>query len=128
MKKQFGLQHKFVENIPDDLEAGYLYVSVEYATAVHLCCCGCGTEVVTPLTPTDWRLIFDGETVSLSPSIGNWNFPCSSHYWIRNNQVHWAQVMSAEKIAEGRKKDRERKDQYFKRNIVDGSKKHRTEG
>jgi len=34
--------------------------------------------VVTPLSPTGWSLIFDGETVSLYPSIGNWNFPCRS--------------------------------------------------
>jgi hypothetical protein len=81
------IQHKFVEFIPDTLEEGILYITLEYATALHKCACGCGNEVVTPLTPKDWKLIFDGKTVSLYPSIGNWRFPCRSHYWIENNQI-----------------------------------------
>jgi len=28
--------------------------------------------------------------VSLAPSIGNWSFPCNSHYWITGNEVRWA--------------------------------------
>src|SRR5437899_984797 len=88
------LRHKFVEFVPDTLEAGVLYVSVAHGTAVHRCCCGCGREVVTPLTPTDWKVIFDGDTVSLYPSIGNWNFPCRSHYWITHNRVEWAEDWS----------------------------------
>jgi Family of unknown function (DUF6527) len=35
----------------------------------NLCCCGCGEKVVTPLRPTDWKLIFDGKTISLDPSL-----------------------------------------------------------
>ena len=65
------MQHKFVEFIPDELENGVLYVSVTYATAIHECCCGCGNEVVTPLAPNDWQLTFDGESITLFPSIGN---------------------------------------------------------
>lgn len=45
---------------------------------------------MTPLTPADWKLTFDGETVSLYPSIGNWNFPCRSHYWLTKNRIEWA--------------------------------------
>ena len=81
------LQHKFVEFIPESLEEGVLYITLEYSTALHKCICGCGNEVVTPLSPNDWKLIFDGKTVSLYPSIGNWRFPCRSHYWIEKNQI-----------------------------------------
>ena len=81
------LQHQFVGYIPEILEPGKLYISLEYATAIHKCCCGCGREVVTPFSPRDWKMIFDGESVSLSPSIGNWNFPCRSHYFIREGCV-----------------------------------------
>jgi hypothetical protein len=81
------IQHKFVEFIPEALEEGILYISLEYATALHKCACGCGREVVTPLSPKDWKMIFDGKSVSLYPSIGNWQFPCRSHYWIENSQV-----------------------------------------
>ncbi len=76
-----SVRHKFVDVVPGQLERETLYVSIPFATAAHLCLCGCGHEVVTPLSPTDWRLIFDGATVSLEPSIGNWSYPCQSHYW-----------------------------------------------
>ncbi|WP_318271273.1 hypothetical protein [Sphingobacterium cellulitidis] len=46
------LQHKFVEFMPEKVEEGVLYVSIEYCTAIHKCVCGCGHEVVTPLSPT----------------------------------------------------------------------------
>ena len=88
------LSHNFVRSVPEALEQGVLYVSIEYATAIHRCCCGCGKEVVTPLSPRDWKLTFDGETVSLHPSIGNWSFPCRSHYWIKQDRVEWVPAIS----------------------------------
>lgn len=102
-----------MENIPDVLEDAVLYVSVKYGTAVHRCCCGCGREVVTPLTPTDWKLTFDGDTVSLYPSIGNWNFPCRSHYWIRHNRVEWAEDWPEWKIKAGAAHDKREKDWFY---------------
>ena len=102
MKPEIVLKHEFVEFIPDDLEEGTIYVSIRFATASHLCCCGCGDKVVTPIRPTDWKLIFDGKTISLDPSIGNWSFACKSHYWIRNNKVRWAAPWSKEEIDAGR--------------------------
>lgn len=113
MKQKKTLAHEFVEFIPDAVEEGKLYVSIEYATVVHKCCCGCGKEVVTPLSPTDWKLIFDGKTISLHPSIGNWSFPCRSHYWIRNNRVQWAEQLSQKEIEAGRSYDRSAKRKYF---------------
>ena len=59
MKRELVLRHEFVEFIPDKLVDGVIYVSIPYATVAHKCCCGCGMEVVTPLSPTDWELIFD---------------------------------------------------------------------
>jgi len=82
-----NVHHRFVEFIPDELEDGILYISLKYCTAIHKCVCGCGNEVVTPISPTDWLLSFDGKTISLYPSIGNWNFKCRSHYWITNNEI-----------------------------------------
>ncbi len=107
------LTHEFVEFIPTELRDGILYVSVAYATATHRCCCGCGSEVVTPLTPTDWKMIFDGQTVSLDPSIGNWSFPCRSHYWVRRNRVRWAGSWSREEVEVGRARDRAAKARQF---------------
>ena len=105
MRGQGWLKHKFVEFIPNELEANTIYVSIPYATAIHNCCCGCGNRVVTPLSPADWKLIFDGRSISLEPSIGNWNFPCRSHYWVRNNRVIWSDELTDEEVAVARKKD-----------------------
>ena len=111
--KRETIRHQFVEFIPDVIEDGVLYVSVEYTTVTHKCCCGCGREVVTPLSPTDWRLIFDGKTISLEPSVGNWQLPCQSHYWIRNDRVRWAGKWTPEQIAAGRAHDAAAKREYF---------------
>lgn len=111
------LQHKFVEFIPDELGDGILYISIEYCTAIHKCVCGCGNEVVTPISPTDWQLTFNGKSVSLRPSIGNWNFECKSHYWISNNTVKLAGIWSSSKIDNGRNKDAAMKKTYFKKRL-----------
>lgn len=108
-----SIRHEFVEHIPEDLEDGVIYVSVGFATVVHRCCCGCGNEVVTPLHPNDWNLTFDGETISLNPSIGNWSFDCQSHYWIERNQVDWAPRWSRERVYRVRARERTNRDRYF---------------
>lgn len=110
------IQHRFVEFIPAAIEEGILYISVEYRTAVHNCVCGCGNKVVTPISSTDWHLKFYGKAVSLYPSIGNWNFPCRSHYWITKNEIEHAGNWSEKEIVKGRKKDKKRKRKYFKWN------------
>ncbi len=107
------LRPEFVEFIPEVLEDGTIYISQTYATAVHKCCCGCGHKVVTPLSHTGWKLTVDGEYISLYPSIGNWSFPCHSHYWIKRNVVHWSYQMSQLQIEAGRRRDAKLKERYF---------------
>jgi hypothetical protein len=114
MRRRREIRHEFVEFVPAELAEGVLYVSLEYGTASHLCCCGCGNKAVTPLSPTDWRLIFDGETVSLDPSIGNWSFDCHSHYWIVRGKIRWTTKWSRERIEEGRNWDSASKEAFFK--------------
>ena len=103
----------FVEQIPESLEDGNLYISRRYSTALHKCYCGCGAEVVTPLTQTDWSLEFDGKSVSLAPSIGNWSLPCRSHYIIRKNRVQWVGAMTQQQIEKNRTVDRAIKNAYY---------------
>ena len=107
------MQHRFVEIIPDAVEDDVLYISLKYCAAIHKCVCGCGNEVVTPISPTDWKLIFDGKTVSLSPSIGNWSFNCQSHYWIKRNEIVYAREWDKEEIQFGRTNDEKRKAKYY---------------
>ena len=101
-----SLRLEFVNYVPEALDDGVLYVSIPFTTVVHRCCCGCGNEVVTPLDPTDWEMTFDGKSVSLSPSIGNWGLACQSHYWVYRNQVRWARRHSMFEIKAGRALDR----------------------
>ena len=104
--KQTIVTPQFVEFMPRELKDGKLYISEKYGTAIHKCCCGCGQEVVTPLSPAKWRLRRQGDAVTLYPSIGNWNFPCQSHYWIRQNRVEWARPMSEQQIRRIQERDR----------------------
>ena len=103
--KQMALVHEFVDEIPPNLDEGHLYISIRYRTASHLCACGCGTKVVTPIKPPKWHLTFDGDTVSLWPSIGRWQLPCRSHYWIRRNRIVWAKPWTEKEIQAGREED-----------------------
>ena len=98
MNKIERYTHKFVEFIPDVLEPGFLYVSTTYSTAAHLCMCGCGYEVASPISAEQWSFTFDGRSVSLTPSIGNWSFECESHYWLDRGRVDWASKWSRERI------------------------------
>ena len=82
------LEHRFVEFIPKNLEDNVIYISIRFSTAVHNCACGCGIKTVTPLSPTDWKITFNGKSVSLYPSIGNWGFPCQSHYCYKTSLHH----------------------------------------
>lgn len=100
--KSTSFEYKFVPMIPDTLMDNTLYVSLLYNTAVHKCACGCGEEVVTPISPKDWKLVYDGQSVSLLPSIGNWSYRCRSHYWIKSGQIVWAETWSDEQVQRAR--------------------------
>lgn len=113
MKRATTVRHEFVETIPSTLQEGTVYVSIPFATAVHKCCCGCGNEVVTPITPTDWQLTFDGDTITLHPSIGSWNLPCKAHYFIRRNTVQWAREWTPEEVRVGRSQEQRAKQAYY---------------
>jgi Family of unknown function (DUF6527) len=111
--RQTAYAHQFVEYIPEQLDDGILYVSMNYAVASHKCACGCGCEVVTPLSPTDWQLYFDGQSIGLQPSIGNWNFACRAHYYIEEGRVRWARDMPQYAIERGRIHNRQAKKTFY---------------
>lgn len=102
----FKIQH--VEAMPQTLQPGILYVSLEFETAHHLCACGCGQKVRTPLSPAEWQVLETPQGVTLRPSIGNWQLPCKSHYLIDKGQVVWAEQWSDSQIAAGRTRDQQK--------------------
>lgn len=96
------LTHEFVESFPEPLVPGVLYISLDYDTTAHLCACGCGRRVILPLFPTAWKFTYDGIAVSMAPSVGNWSFPCQSHYWIERGRIRWSTSWSSAQIQAGR--------------------------
>ena len=109
-----NFRHEFVDHVPKQLQESVLYVSTSFGTAVHLCASGCGEEVVTPLGPSEWKITYDGRTVSLEPSIGNWSLPCRSHYWIEKGMIHWARGFSEAEVTRVRQESRKRRDHVYR--------------
>lgn len=105
------LQH--VHLMPQQLQPGVLYVSTEFGTAHHLCACGCGSKIRTPLGPTEWNLEETVDGPTLRPSIGNWQQPCRSHYVIRRGQVVWAGSWSHEQVLAGRAREERRRESHY---------------
>lgn len=100
-----------VEFMPTKLEPGVLYVAENFKAAAHLCPCGCETIVRTPLNR--WTLFDTSEGPSMEPSIGNWEEPCQSHYWIERGEVVWSDKWSRARIEAGRRKEQERLDSLY---------------
>lgn len=81
------LKHLFVDSIPATLQDGVIYVCPKHNIVSHLCACGCGHRIDTPIDPDEWKFSYDGKGISLFPSIGNWDLPCLSHYFITNDMA-----------------------------------------
>ena len=99
--------------MPAKLEPGVLYFSEEFEIASHLCPCGCGQKVRTPVGPADWSLVETPAGPSLYPSIGNWQHDCQSHYWVRQGRIIWAEKWSERQVIEGRQFEAERDKAYY---------------
>ena len=108
---KFELQR--VHYMPKELKPGVLYVSEEFDTAAHLCACGCGSKIRTPLGPTEWSVKETNSGPSLHPSVGNWQQPCQSHYWIKQGEIRWASKWTAEEIVIGRQQEEESRRAYY---------------
>jgi Family of unknown function (DUF6527) len=102
-----------VEFMPSKLQAGILYYSAEFGTAAHLCACNCGTKIRTPIGPTEWSIKQGANGPTLKPSIGNWQRPCRSHYFISDGSVLWANQWSLDAIDSGRRNEELRRRNYY---------------
>lgn len=104
---------KAVEVMPRQLEVGVLYVSEKYGAAAHLCACGCGSKIRTPLGPTEWVVTQTPCGPSMWPSVGNWQKACQSHYIIKNGRIRWCDKWTPEQIRAGRRKEEKRRNAYY---------------
>jgi hypothetical protein len=103
-----------VHYMPTELQPGILYVSEEFGIAIHLCACGCGTKVKTPLAPTEWSVTVTKRGPTLQPSVGNWQEACQSHYLITRGEIVWAEKWTPEQIAAGRRNEEQRRRAYYR--------------
>jgi hypothetical protein len=99
--------------VPKELKPGILYVSEEYGVAAHLCACGCGSKVTTPLSPVAWTFTEHNGQPSLTPSIGNWQLPCRSHYVIYRGTIRWHGQWSDAQVLAGRRAEQRRRETYY---------------
>lgn len=112
MNSKIELKH--VEVVPKILEDGILYLSERFQVALHICPCGCGNKIVTPLGPYEWDFTEENGKPSLYPSVGNWQIPCKSHYWIMDGEIEWSYKWSEKMIAEGRRRDKANLEEHFR--------------
>lgn len=102
-----------VEFMPKQLEPGVLYVSEKYGAVAHLCACGCGAKIRTPLGVTEWSLNETANGPSLWPSVGNWQQACKSHYVIDGGEIIWCGTWTPEQIIAGRRAEEARRRAYY---------------
>ncbi len=69
-----------VEFIPERLEEGKFYYSEKYATASHLCACGCGQNFPVQIKNSEWS-INNKEPLTVRPSFHH-RIQCMAHYII----------------------------------------------
>ena len=81
----------FVDEMPAFIERGKVYISEIYSTSQHICLCGCDNMVYMPITGgMFWDLVKEKDgTVTFIGSVGNYNFPCKSHYIITKNVANF---------------------------------------
>lgn len=86
---QKRLEIEQVEFMPKEFTDGILYISERFDLAIHLCACGCKKQTVTPIGDGGWNLSVNENNATLTPSIGNSQMECKSHYWISNGEIVW---------------------------------------
>jgi len=92
--KKVEIEPVFIDGFMPDfetMEECKIYISEEYGTVIHKCLCGCGEKTVLPIDPVHgWNLIKENNgKVSFTPSVGNYQLPCKSHYIITNNVANF---------------------------------------
>ncbi|MDY0885383.1 DUF6527 family protein [Dongia soli] len=78
--------YETVERIPNQLREGVVYHSEEFELAALLCVCGCGHRI-TLLVPDSHQVTSSNRLATIRPSIGVFDAPCKSHFFITAGKV-----------------------------------------
>ena len=119
-RREIEIRLQRVAYMPKELKPGVLYISEEYGAAAHLCPCGCGCKIRTPLGPAEWSLKVTDKGPSLFPSVGNWQIPCKSHYWIKHGKLFWAESWTPEQIVAARRNEERRRLLHYETRACNG--------
>lgn len=86
-------RYEAVDRIPSDIREGVVYHTEEFELAGLLCACGCGHRV-TLLVPDSHRVWSQDGMATVRPSIGVFDAPCKSHYFITGGRIEWLPAFS----------------------------------
>lgn len=87
-------RYRLVERIPKALDEGVVYHTEEFELAGLLCACGCGHRM-TLLVPDSHKVSDERGYATVWPSIGVFDAPCKSHYFIVAGEVNWLRAFSS---------------------------------
>ena len=87
-------QYESVERIPREMADSVVYHTEEFELAGLLCACGCGHRV-TLLVPDSHQVWNEGGYATVSPSVGVFDAPCKSHFFIRCGNVKMLPAFTA---------------------------------
>lgn len=104
-----------VDSMPRELEPNILYYSERFGTASHLCACGCGAKIRTPIDVNEWSIVKTEQGPTLHPSVGNWQKECKSHYYIRKGKIVWCGAWTEKQIQEGRYREQQARIDHYNR-------------
>lgn len=85
--------YRAVDRIPANLDPGIVYHSEEFELAAFLCPCDCGHRVML-LVPDSHSVWNQSGFATISPSVGVFDAPCKSHFFIRSGEVDWLNAFS----------------------------------
>lgn len=89
-------------NVPEHLgRRGYIVGSPRPKWVILRCPCGCGDRIDINLMRSrrpSWRLMTEGHTITIHPSIWVPENRCGSHFWIQNNRFIWFVHQSAHNL------------------------------
>lgn len=113
--KTFTIKLVEVDSMPRDLEPNTLYYLERFGTASHLCACGCGAKIRTPIDVNEWSIVKTEQGPTLHPSVGNWQKECKSHYYIRKGKIVWCGAWTEKQIQEGRYREQQARIDHYNR-------------
>lgn len=96
--KKVQIEPIYVKFMPPfkEMKEEKIYISEDFGVTIHRCLCGCGNKTVLPIDciiggeDYGWKLIKEKDgKISFTPSVGNSQLPCKSHYIITKNVANF---------------------------------------